>query len=285
MGKLYNYMNESLKQMKSEANDLKKQLQTLPDGNLLLRKKSSPDGNVKKGYCYNYYDERNIRKQRTIKNDEDILFNSLVKKRLIKRALPIYANNIEALEKCISKYIDLNLYSIKENIPNIADTFCEMLIPPHKYQSDMIRSYNIDNQLWDELDVYSNKFHDEMISIGDINDKNADNVFRSKSEYIIASLLKEYNISYKYEPTLRLPERTVYPDFALRRPADGRVIFWEHFGLINNNDYREKMYMKLSEYSQSGITLWNNLITTFDLPEGGIDTSLIRKIINVFILQ
>ena len=48
MGKLYNYMNESLKQMKSEANDLKKQLQTLPDGNLLLRKKSSPDGNVKK---------------------------------------------------------------------------------------------------------------------------------------------------------------------------------------------------------------------------------------------
>ena len=43
--------------------------------------------------------------------------------------------------------------------------------------------------------------------------------------------------------------------------------------------------MKLSEYSQSGITLWNNLITTFDLPEGGIDTSLIRKIINVFILQ
>ena len=149
----------------------------------------------------------------------------------------------------------------------------------------MIGSYNIDNELWDELDGHSNRFHNEMISTGDINAENADNIFRSKSEYIIASILKEYNISYKYEPELRLPERTVYPDFALRRPADGHVIFWEHFGLINNNDYREKMYMKLSEYSQSGITLWNNLITTFDLPEGGIDTSLIRKIINVFILQ
>ena len=127
--------------MKSEANDLKKQLQTLPDGNLLLRKKSSPDGNVKKGYCYNYYDKRNIRKQRTIKNDEDILFNSLVKKRLIKRALPIYANNIEALEKCISKYIDLNLYSIKENIQNISDIFCDKCVGTVYIQKKRIKEF------------------------------------------------------------------------------------------------------------------------------------------------
>lgn len=284
MGRLYNHMDESLKQMKLEANALKKQLKSLPNGNLLLRNRKKSDGDVRKNYCYHYRDEGNMRKQRIIKNDEDILFKELVRKRMIKRALPLYKNNIDALEKCLSKYKDFSLYTMMEEIPNAYEAVSEIVTPPSKYESDVTRSFKFENRLWNELEEQKNKFHDEMLRNGDINFGEGTVVFRSKSEYIIASLLKEYGISYKYEVPVCLSRHTIYPDFALRRSNDGHVMFWEHFGLINDSNYREKMYRKLSEYSQCGLTLWDNLITTSDLPEGGIDTSLIRKIINVFIL-
>ncbi len=75
---------------------------------------------------------------------------------------------------------------------------------------------------------------------------------RSKSEKIIADTLTSYQISYRYEAALYL-DYTIYPDFTLRHPETGELYYYEHFGMVDNPDYRDKMLDKLDMYMRHGI--------------------------------
>ena len=106
--------------------------------------------------------------------------------------------------------------------------------------------------------------------------KNGDRV-RSKSEVIVADTLHELGISYDYEEQLA-PERGDdyrWPDFTVYH--DGDTYYWEHLGLLHVPDYREKWKRKREWYERHGLD--NQLITSRDTPEGGIDSSKIEGII------
>ena len=75
---------------------------------------------------------------------------------------------------------------------------------------------------------------------------------RSKSEKMIADTLTAYQIPYRYEAALRL-DYTIYPDFTIRHPETGEVYYYEHFGMVDNADYREKMFDKLDMYMRYGM--------------------------------
>lgn len=51
---------------------------------------------------------------------------------------------------------------------------------------------------------------------------------RSKSEALIAMLLDMNGIEYRYEAPLTLGDHTFYPDFAIMRPSDRKLFYWEH---------------------------------------------------------
>ena len=108
--------------------------------------------------------------------------------------------------------------------------------------------------------------------------------YRSKSEAMIAALLTSYGIEFKYEVKLNLNGFNVYPDFYIKRPKDGKIFVWEHFGLIADETYLNKTFSKLNNYHRGGYDLWDNLIISFDQEDGSLNIDTIDKIIQLFLL-
>ena len=102
---------------------------------------------------------------------------------------------------------------------------------------------------------------------------------RSKSEALIAGILELYGLEYQYEKRLTLGGRSFYPDFTLSNVLSGELIYWEHFGLTHDSEYRKAMTEKLAVYEEHGILPWKNLIATFDSEDGYIDMQRIHRIL------
>lgn len=72
---------------------------------------------------------------------------------------------------------------------------------------------------------------------------------RSKSEVIIANMLSERDISFKYEVPLTAPDGTFYlPDFTIL--WNGEHWFWEHWGLMDQEEYRNHRETKTQWYNK-----------------------------------
>lgn len=107
---------------------------------------------------------------------------------------------------------------------------------------------------------------------------------RSKSELLIASALEERNLAFRYEPELKISgDRICRPDFEILRPSDMKTIYWEHFGLMSSPEYAAGASEKLMMYQKNGISMWDNLVISFDSKEGHFNMGTINKIIDVFL--
>ena len=87
---------------------------------------------------------------------------------------------------------------------------------------------------------------------------------RSKSEAMIAMELAVYRIPFHYEEELELEDVRLYPDFTLRHPKTGEVLYWEHFGRLDDAGYQKNMCQKLQLYMRNGIFPSDRLIVTWE---------------------
>ena len=84
---------------------------------------------------------------------------------------------------------------------------------------------------------------------------------RSKSEVIIANLLFERNVPFKYEETLTVDGVGYSPDFTIY--WKGTAFYWEHLGLLNREEYRAGWRAKEEMYREH---FPNQLVTTEESP-------------------
>lgn len=76
------------------------------------------------------------------------------------------------------------------------------------------------------------------------------NRVRSKSEVIICNLLASAGITYKYEePLLYGDGERISPDFTIYLP-DGTIRYWEHLGMLGNEEYDARWADKLQIYER-----------------------------------
>ncbi len=108
---------------------------------------------------------------------------------------------------------------------------------------------------------------------------------RSKSEALIARLLYNNKIPFRYESPLSLGDLIVYPDFTLRHPVTGDYFYWEHFGLMDLEDYRRNTFSKLSLYSTHNIYPGIHLITTYETKEHPLSYEMIENLIKFYFLD
>lgn len=66
---------------------------------------------------------------------------------------------------------------------------------------------------------------------------------------------------FRYECALHLGFETIYPDFTILHPLSKKIIYWEHFGLMDNENYIKNVCFKIQQYAQNGIIPSVNLIT------------------------
>lgn len=71
---------------------------------------------------------------------------------------------------------------------------------------------------------------------------------QSKSEVIIANLLKQHRVPFAYEQPLGAEGKTYYPDFTLNLPTGD--IFWEHLGMLDDQEYAAKWKVKQAWYTK-----------------------------------
>jgi hypothetical protein len=76
---------------------------------------------------------------------------------------------------------------------------------------------------------------------------------RSKSEWIIADKLKAAGIKYQYEQPLMLDGVERLPDFTIRDEDTNRVWYWEHNGMLSDDEYRKRWKRKEAAYHKAKI--------------------------------
>lgn len=102
---------------------------------------------------------------------------------------------------------------------------------------------------------------------------------RSKSETIIANALFSSNIPFRYENPLQLEDATVYPDFTIKNPRNNQFTYWEHFGMMDDENYRESAVHKINNYCKNGFIPDVNLILTYETHEHPLDSSWVQQLI------
>ena len=113
---------------------------------------------------------------------------------------------------------------------------------------------------------------------------------RSKSEVIIADALLRNGVPYCYEVPLKLKRGgeagsvTFHPDFLCLNVRTRKEFYWEHFGKMDDEDYKENTVGKLNMYVENGFFPGRNLIFTMESGEESLYTRVVEKIIKEFLL-
>lgn len=113
---------------------------------------------------------------------------------------------------------------------------------------------------------------------------------RSKSEVLIANALVQHKIPYRYEYPLKLQRQhsssptTLYPDFLCLNLRTRQEFIWEHFGLMDSQEYVSNAVSKLNLYAQNKITLGKKLIITMETQTEPLTPAVIEQMINDFLM-
>ena len=76
---------------------------------------------------------------------------------------------------------------------------------------------------------------------------------------------------------------TNYPDFTIRNPRTGKLLYWEHFGKIDDPDYAHKTSRKLNTYISNNIIPDIDLITTYETKDHPLSISTLEFIRTEFL--
>ena len=102
---------------------------------------------------------------------------------------------------------------------------------------------------------------------------------RSKSEVIIADILDELEIPFLYEKPLKLKSGIIHPDFTLLNIKNRKEVYWEHFGMMDDIEYRNNAFYKIRQYESSGLYQYDSVIWTFETARNPINTKEVRNMV------
>ena len=226
-------MNYKLKYCEVELEEIRKKLQTLPDGYLVK----------KRDFHYHAVNDQEIG---ITKKPEFI--------RLLRRKRYLLAREKQLINK---------VATISQYINNLETATPEEMIRsfPSAYQGSVTDFFLPSIAEWTAEDYEKNP-NPPKVEHGYRSEKGM--LFRSKSEYIIACILNSYNIPYWYDAAFTLGMKIKYADFIIKNPYNGKIFIWEHFGALHIHGYVQDMNEKMSLYIKHGYIPFENLIYTFE---------------------
>ncbi len=108
---------------------------------------------------------------------------------------------------------------------------------------------------------------------------------RSKSELIIANMLEQKGVPYRYEFPISLKRiGQIRPDFTCLNVRTRKEYIWEHFGMMDNIAYANKNIAKIEVYEQSGYFQGKNMIMTFETSQHALSSNIIKAMIEQYLV-
>ena len=83
---------------------------------------------------------------------------------------------------------------------------------------------------------------------------------RSRAELLVAEVLDELNLQYKYEPAIEFNGTVYNPDFIVYIEAIDSCFIIEVLGMTDNPDYWYKNVPKFADYARSGLLINGELL-------------------------
>jgi hypothetical protein len=247
-------INQLMLKLQNEHKQAFAMLPTLPEGRLHQEKHGD------RIYYYHIVGKGKGRTRAGITKNRQLIYQ-LARKEYLLNVMKKHDDNLEQLNKISSKmnfcvWQDAGAV-VREKFPSLP---FEVFIKGDQYEPQPPRKST-------------------MFLNGTIHRTQNGIMVRSKSELIIADTLESLGIPYQYEIELPYDDYHLCPDFTVIRPRDGKVIFWEHFGMTHDEEYLRKMDLKLVRYRKLNIQPWHNLIISYDREDGSLDVGLIRALV------
>lgn len=230
-------------------------LKNLPKGRLTYK---TIDGKI-----YYYWIDA-AKKQHYIQTKNARLIYDLKYRRFLEESIRRIEQNLHIQKKLLKNYTPYDPQTIQQSLPK---TYSDLILPANIQTTSAARS------------VLKPDYRPEGLTVS----TSFGTYMRSKSEVIIAELMHAAKIPFQYEPKIRLqtPDGrwiTYHPDFEITPPLCDEI-YWEHAGLLNNENYRNSFFKKIAVYHHNNIAMPKNLIVTMDNPDGTLDVAAIDRII------
>ncbi len=259
--------------MKNLILQIKKRINTLKKSIIIAEKdkKNFPEGKLRISKCPNqvrYYNMLNsINSTGNYISMKQIEFiKKLAQKEYNRYFLKQARQELLSLEKYLERLQKMNADTVFEKLSPTRKSLVAPYIQPDSLYAEEWQSRNfIPNPYMPEKKIYTTRKGEQV---------------RSKSEAIIADMLLELEIPYHYEKPLALNRRDVrYPDFTLLKISTREEIYLEHFGMLNDEQYRKASLKKLDDYRKNGVFPGKNLLITYETEECPLDISGIKEML------
>lgn len=253
---LYHAMQNEQNRLLQKVDVLEKELQTLPEGTLCASKN---------GPYTKYYIKKNGERTYIPKREKQLI-EDLAKKMFYTASKMDAQAEIKAINYYLKHHrCDLRAEQLLAKNDGIANILKPMFAPLQEK-----------DQQWAEAPyLKNNRFPEALVHKGPFG-----NMFRSKTEATIAFLYTSHSIPYRYEWVQFVNGKEYAIDFTTKRPRDGRLIYWEHFGMMDSPSYVQNIGQKLLDFEAAGIFPGENLILTFESKQFPLDIAQMEEIIS-----
>ena len=254
----YNILQKQIKQLKS-------QIAKLPDASFFCIK-----------------DDKRVKWFMTDKNGTHYIPKSnrkLAEELAYKRYLSSKLKEFQSEQNALQTYLKKHSLSYGS---------ADQMLSPENIYSELLSSHfaprfsNTENSSrWESIPYETNPSHPENL----IHPINLGFSVRSKSEAMIAMALHFNCVPFRYECALHLNDIVIYPDFTILHPITGKILYWEHFGMIDKASYQTTYLSKLKHYLANGIYPSIDLITTYESSEIPFSLEKINQVLNIYNLE
>ena len=236
---------------------IRKVLEAAPEGNLYFQMTGKNTSPVP-------YLERQVNGKRTrtsLRKADPKVIKAMLFKKYAKHLVRTVENNLAAL-KHAERYRPLT-----ENLKAYGgETF-------HACR-EYFFGKEAENEMFERLAERQNNYKPEHLNI-----KMELGSFRSREEYIVAFVLNELGLRFKYEAPLQLGAYCRYPDFTVLHPHTGKLVYLEVAGLLSDPEYRKALLRRIEEYAGEGLLLGRDLFILAPAENGGIDQAALASLL------
>jgi len=270
MPELISVINRELQYRKDLLKQYEAWLSNAPEGRVYFRR-NGEEGRT----SYYQYKEKGTGKikRRTIKSEDAAMVAQIKLKLYLSRCLPALRKSVRDTERILDRF---EAFDPKQIADSLDDFYTAVPLPLEKIAKDPSGDTP---SVWSGLNERQNTFRPE-----DLRYQAEGGMYRSKSEMLIATQLSRFGIPFKYEPELRFESFRFYPDFAVLNQVENEVVYWEHIGLLDKDEYRRALDRKISTYYFHGIRPGDNLILSCDGEGHPLSALKIERIIRAHFL-